>query len=166
MIYKKMEVKHMAKCTSGAIEYILKEGDTIYQHAGKYNTTVFDILAINPGVLLRPGQILCIPQGSHMSVTQGNKYISFKEMVLRNALRALWEQHVAWTRMTILAFASGAPYLPVVVTRLLRNAADMASALKPYYGDAKANKFGDLIKSHLQIAYQLVLLTLTSRKRT
>lgn len=149
----------MAKCPLGTIEYILKEGDTVYNLAKTYRTSVYDILSANPGIhpsQLRTGQILCIPQSSQMPEIPKCKGISNKELDLRNTMRALWEQHVAWTRMTILAIAASAPYLSVVTARLLRNASDMAMALKPFYGEKTANKFGDLIKSHLLIAYQLV----------
>jgi len=82
--------------------------------------------------------------------------ITKKELELKNALRALWEQHVAWTRMTIVAIATGSSALPQVSQRLLRNADDMAAAFKPFYGEEKADKFGELIRQHLLIAADLV----------
>jgi hypothetical protein len=78
------------------------------------------------------------------------------ELRLHDMWRSLWEQHVAWTRMTIISAANQLPDLPVTAARLLQNAADMGAALSPYYGNSVATGFSSLIRSHLQIALQLV----------
>ncbi len=54
-------------CPSGSFPYTIKAGDTLYQLARTYNTTVEAILAINPGINpnnLQIGQRICIPSGS------------------------------------------------------------------------------------------------------
>src|SRR5689334_12914009 len=71
-------------------------------------------------------------------------------------MRLLWEQHVVWTRLTILSIVFGLPDVDLVTNRLLRNPKDFESALKPFYGDKIASEFADLFKSHLVIAAQLV----------
>ena len=109
--------------------YTIKPGDTIYAIASEYKTTVSEILASNPGLApynLIVGQQIIIPVPSQSPDRAG---ISINEMKLRNILRSLWEQHVAWTRMTILSAAAGSPDLRFTVDRLLRNPADMANAL-------------------------------------
>lgn len=53
-------------CPVGTFAYTIKQGDTIYQLARTYNTTVEAILAANPGIdpmNLRIGQVICIPRG-------------------------------------------------------------------------------------------------------
>ena len=82
--------------------------------------------------------------------------ISKEEEHLRNQLRLLWEQHVYWTRLTILSLAAASPDLDFTTQRLLRNANDFALAFKPFYGRETAAEFGDLIKEHLVIAADLV----------
>jgi hypothetical protein len=82
--------------------------------------------------------------------------ISNKELALHDAWRSLWEQHVAWTRMTIISAANSLPDLTETVARLLRNADDMGTALKPFYGASIAAGFSMLIRSHLLIAIDLV----------
>ncbi|UHA76262.1 acetylglutamate kinase [Paenibacillus sp. 481] len=71
-------------------------------------------------------------------------------------MRSLWEQHVAWTRMTILSIAFNLPDLNFTTARLLQNAPDMGNALKPYYGEQIATTYGNLIRDHLVIAADLV----------
>lgn len=78
------------------------------------------------------------------------------EIGLMNTMRALWEQHVAWTRMAIISIAANLPDQELVSQRLLRNAQDMGNVLKPLYGNKSANEFSYLIREHLLIAAQLV----------
>lgn len=75
---------------------------------------------------------------------------------LQNALRSLWEQHIAWTRMTVDAIVDGSPDEEATTKRLLRNASDMGNALQPLYGGVAAAEFTNLIKDHLIIAATLV----------
>lgn len=82
--------------------------------------------------------------------------ISKSEVDLINTLRMLWEQHIVWTRMTIVSILAGLPDINLVTERLLRNPIDFEKALKPFYGDKIASRFRDLFKSHLVIAAELV----------
>jgi hypothetical protein len=82
--------------------------------------------------------------------------VTKSEVDLTNALSMLWEQHVAWTRMTIISIIAGLPDVDLVTQRLLRNPIDFEKALKLFYGDKIASKFRDLFKDHLVIAAELV----------
>lgn len=82
--------------------------------------------------------------------------ISCSTANLMNAWRTIWEQHVAWTRMTIISIAESLADEELVTKRLLRNPSDMAALLKPYYGNEIAAKFESLMREHLVIADQLV----------
>jgi len=133
-----------------------RPGDTLWSLARRYNTAVDAIIAANPGVdpgRLLVGQVLCIPSGQ--SAGKGRSF-SKAEVDLKSGMRMLWEEHVAWTRMTIISMAANLPDLDLVTGRLLRNAADFEAALKPLYGNEKASKFGSLMREHLVIAVQLV----------
>lgn len=70
--------------------------------------------------------------------------------------RSLWEEHVAWTRMTIISLIFNLPDIDFVVARLLKNATDMGEMIRPLYGEAAANKYSSLIQDHLLIAADLV----------
>lgn len=79
-----------------------------------------------------------------------------KEVGLMNSMRMLWEQHTAWTRMTIISIAHNLPDLDFTVKRLLRNPKDFEILFKHFYGEEKARQFGALLKGHLVIAGELV----------
>lgn len=82
--------------------------------------------------------------------------ISEKAVNLQNVIRMLWEQHIVWTRLTILTIIKDLPEVNLVTNRLLRNPIDFKEVLKSVYGDEVASQFSDLFKSHLVIAAQLV----------
>ncbi|OPZ89653.1 MAG: hypothetical protein BWY74_02635 [Firmicutes bacterium ADurb.Bin419] len=82
--------------------------------------------------------------------------ISKAQAGLNNYQRLLWEQHVVWTRLTILSIVFGLPDVDLVTKRLLRNPKDFATVLKPLYGEQAAAGFSDLFTNHLVIAAELV----------
>lgn len=75
---------------------------------------------------------------------------------LDRKVRALWEQHVFWTRLTINSIAGQLPDEKLTTERLLRNPKDFAALLEPLYGAAAAARFSQLFTDHLVIAAQLV----------
>lgn len=75
---------------------------------------------------------------------------------LKLNMRALWEEHILWTHLLVMAMADNTSDKDVVTARLLRNPEDMANAIRPYYGNENADKFSNLIKEHLLIAAGLV----------
>jgi hypothetical protein len=82
--------------------------------------------------------------------------ISSKELVLRQEMRRLWEEHVAWTRLAVISLTTGSPDTKATVARLLRNQADLGNAIKPYYGAAAGNKLARLLREHITIAADLI----------
>ncbi len=82
--------------------------------------------------------------------------MSAAQVALHSQWRSLWEQHVAWTRMTIIAAAHDLPDLQQTAARLLQNANDMGALMRTYYGDAGGAQFAALIRDHLLIAINLV----------
>jgi hypothetical protein len=75
---------------------------------------------------------------------------------LNRQLRALWEQHVFWTRLTVNSIVGRLPDEKETTARLLRNATDFAAALAPLYGQETADQFAKLFTEHLTIAAELV----------
>lgn len=97
-----------------------------------------------------------IDGGETMNPQFKSSCISEKEVRLKSAMRLVWEQHVYWTRMTIISIAFNLPDVDFVTARLLRNATDMGNLLRPFYGNDIAAKFSNLIREHLIIAAELV----------
>ncbi|WP_082818594.1 acetylglutamate kinase [Bhargavaea cecembensis] len=104
---------------------------------------------------LQPVGYVAIPMIPVPMPGTGN-FISAEAAKLKADMRVLWEQHIAWTRMTIISLVFDLPDTEFVITRLLRNAEDMGNALRPYYGDRNADRYAELIKEHLTIAASLV----------
>lgn len=75
---------------------------------------------------------------------------------LNQKLRALWEQHVYWTRLTVNSIVDRLPDEKETTARLLRNPTDFAAVLAPLYGPVIAAKFAELLRGHLTIAAELV----------
>jgi hypothetical protein len=80
-----------------------------------------------------------------------------------DAMRALWEDHIVWTRQFIVSAATQADGLPdnlpdlgPTVDRLLANQADIGSAIKPFYGEAAGDVLTALLREHILGAADLV----------
>jgi hypothetical protein len=83
------------------------------------------------------------------------KNISF--LNLNNELRRLWEEHIFWTKLTIMALAGNTPDTELVIKRLLRNADDFGHLFAIFYDQSIAEHFKNLIRDHLTIAADLVV---------
>lgn len=77
-------------------------------------------------------------------------------MALNQRLRALWEQHIYWTRLAVGSILNRLPDEKATVARLLRNPEDFKKVLEPLYGPAVASQFAALLRDHLTIAAELV----------
>ena len=140
--------------------YTVKPYDTIWELIQRYNISIQMVTEMNPQIdlnFLQVGQVIrirseYIPQGCNPPTD----CITKAEVNIMNVMRMLWEEHSTWTRMTIVSIVFGLQDEEVVTKRLLRNPQDFANALKPYYGDMIASKFGQLLTAHLVIAAELV----------
>jgi len=83
--------------------------------------------------------------------------VTARQLAFRNAMRMLWEQHVAWTRLAIVSFAGNLPDLAPTEQRLLRNQTDIGDAVKPFYGDAAGRKLTALLRRHILVAVQILV---------
>jgi hypothetical protein len=82
--------------------------------------------------------------------------ISAKELKLRNSMRALWEDHITWTRLAIISLTSGSPDTQATVGRLLQNQTDIGNAVKPFYGKAAGDQLTKLLRGHILIAADVI----------
>ncbi|MCK9445132.1 MAG: LysM domain-containing protein, partial [Tissierellaceae bacterium] len=80
-------------CPTGTFSYTIKSGDTLYNLAIRYNTTVEAIMRVNPGIdpnNLQIGQVICIPgaappppppcDGLYYAVRSGDTLFSIAQM--------------------------------------------------------------------------------------
>lgn len=75
---------------------------------------------------------------------------------LMNYFRMLWEQHITWTRLAVIALIHDLQERDLVLQRLLRNPQDFADAFRTFYGDEVAQNIETLLTAHLTIAAELV----------
>lgn len=77
---------------------------------------------------------------------------SARALAFHDQMRALWEAHGTWTERAIVDFVGGLPDTNRVVARLLRNQADIGTAVTPYYGRAAGSRLTALLKGHINAA--------------
>jgi hypothetical protein len=82
--------------------------------------------------------------------------VTARQLAFRNAMRVLWEQHVAWTRLAIVSFAGNLPDLSATEARLLRNQHDIGAAVVPFYGRKAGHELTALLRRHILIAVAIL----------
>jgi hypothetical protein len=82
--------------------------------------------------------------------------VTQKELAFRNEMRRLWEDHITWTRLSIISLTTDAPDTEATVARLLKNQADIGAAIEPFYGDAAGQELTRLLRDHILIAADLI----------
>lgn len=146
------------------LSYVIRQGDNLYHLARYYHTTVPAILSQNPNIdpynlqigtslVICPGEDF-VMQSNHaypMPSLNPEKYVS-----LTNDMRAVWEQHVYWTRMLLISIAERLGDLDAVEKRLLENPADIGAIFAKYYSENVAKAIVQLLTEHLQIGGALI----------
>jgi hypothetical protein len=93
---------------------------------------------------------LTLVSGATAATTQPvSPHRTFNQQAFQRSMDRLWEEHVAWTRMAIVAFAAGTPNLKATEARLLRNQVDIGNAIKPFYGNAAGARLTSLLRTHI-----------------
>jgi hypothetical protein len=87
--------------------------------------------------------------------------ITAAQVDLRQAMRALWEDHVTWTRLFIVDAAAASPETDATTQRLLKNQVDIGDAIKPFYGDEAGDALTALLTDHILGAADLLTAAMT-----
>jgi hypothetical protein len=82
--------------------------------------------------------------------------LSARESRFHDRMRKLWEDHITWTRLAIVAFADGSPGFDATAARLLRNQTNLGNSIKRFYGDAAGDQLTALLHDHITIAVELL----------
>ena len=89
-------------------------------------------------------------------VQTANKNKKIDPLVFQQAVRKLWEDHVTWTRVYIIAALADLPEADAAAQRLLQNQTDIGNAVKPFYGDEAGEQLTALLEDHILIAVDLL----------
>jgi hypothetical protein len=89
-----------------------------------------------------------------MVVAMGSSQTSTS--AFQNDMRKLWEDHITWTRLYIVAATANLPEKDATAQRLLQNQTDMGDAIKPFYGAEAGDSLTALLKDHIMIATELI----------
>lgn len=139
------------------ILHTIRPGDTLYNLAIMYCTTVQNIintnLALDP-YNLRVGQQIYIYPNCNQN---NNSLVSINKVRLLENMNLVWEQHIMWTRMLLISIAENLKDLDATQARLLRNPRDIANVFRPYYGHNVANQIEKLLTEHLAIGKDLIV---------
>ena len=99
---------------------------------------------------------LAVTSSGAQTMTTHDRAFTARQVAFHDSMRKLWEDHITWTRLTIVSFAGGLPDLQVTEARLLANQVDIGNAIKPYYGRAAGNRLTALLKEHILGAVALL----------
>lgn len=146
------------------LSYVIRQGDNLYHLARHYHTTVPAILSQNPNIdpyNLQIGTSLIICPGEEFLMKSNNAYPMpspdpEKYVSLINDMRAVWEQHVYWTRMLLISIAERLKDQSDTANRILENPKDIANIFAKYYPMDIAKKIAQLLTEHLQIGSALI----------
>ena len=74
----------------------------------------------------------------------------------QDQMRKLWEDHITWTRLSIVTFADESPGFGATADRLLQNQSDIGDAIAPFYGRAAGDQLTAMLRDHITIAVELL----------
>lgn len=143
---------------SNPILYTIKPGDTLYNLATRYGTTVQDIintnLALDPYNLIVGQQIYIYTYNNDFP---NDYWFSINQVNLMEQMNLVWIKHILWTRMLLISIAGDLQDLDATQTRLLQNPKDVANVFRKYYGNNVADTIQKLLTEHLVIGKNLIV---------
>ena len=77
-------------------------------------------------------------------------------IAVNDAMRKLWTDHVAWTRLFIVSAVAGLPDTEATAGRLLQNQTDIGDAVATFYGREAGSALTSLLRDHIHVAGELI----------
>ena len=139
------------------ILHTIRPGDTLYNLAIIYGTTVQEIVNSNMNLdpyNLRVGQQIYIYPRSN---NPNDYWLSVNQVNLMQSMDLAWLEHIFWTRLFLISVAESLGDLEPTTARLLENPRTIANVFRKYYGNNIANRIEELIKEHLLIGGDLIV---------
>ncbi|MBI0584697.1 MAG: hypothetical protein ISF22_10810 [Methanomassiliicoccus sp.] len=130
---------------------------------GKNTAIIGLVLSIAAIIVLAGGPLLTPGQGDRGAGSSGDRTAvppsstcgAVSAVQFHNEWRAVWEEHVWWTREVIIGILDNANWTDTSVNRLIKVTNDTREMLRPYYGD-QADTFYTELVGHFTIAAQIV----------
>ena len=127
-------------------------------------TPVRRIVTLLVGMGVVVGAVATISTQAGASNAQGSKFFpdTPAAVAFHDQMRKLWEDHVTWTRLTIVSAVGGTNGEALADTgptlaRLQQNQDDIGAAIVPYFGQAAGDQLAALLHEHISGAVTLVL---------
>jgi hypothetical protein len=144
------------------IMHRINYGDTLYNIAKMYNTTVEDIISANIGINpynLRVGEMIKIFPGHSCRQPAMPDTICESELELYKNMRLAWVNHAYWDRLVMISIVDNLQDTNNAVARALRTAEEISKPFQAYYGNNTANTLKQLLTEHISIAGDLIKAT-------
>ena len=132
----------LAACGAAPVP-VQEVSEPVHSHTEPHQTT------LNSAESSPPVEVVDLEQ-----TASKNKKID--PLVFQQAVRKLWEDHVTWTRVYIIAALADLPEADAAAQRLLQNQTDIGNAVKPFYSDEAGEQLTALLKDHILIAADLL----------
>jgi len=120
-------------------------------------------LAIVVGVVAATSGIVGAVGGTDTRASAATTFFprTAKQAAFQDEMRKLWEDHVTWTRLTIVSVVGGADGAELsdktfTVDRLQANQDHIGAAIVPFFGQAAGNRLATLLHEHIRVAVALV----------
>ncbi|WMC91063.1 LysM peptidoglycan-binding domain-containing protein [Kineothrix sp. MB12-C1] len=146
------------------IQYVINQNDNLYQLSRYYQTTVPEILTLNPNI-----DPYDLQAGSSITICPGDQFVSTScdsnppacpnPIIQRNLYSSMlqaWLQHAYWTRLLLVSTTNTLDDEGDTMSRALRNPADITKVFTTYYSPATVNIIEQLLAEHMRIESELI----------
>ena len=147
------------------ISYVIKKGDNLYRLSRYYQTTVTDIMTLNPGI-----DPYFLQVGTTLEICPGDRFIyqfennnppacpnPMMQIDLMKEMRKAWTQHVYWTRLFMISVVEGLENIGETEAQLLKNPKNIADIFRKFYSEEDSMELENLITEHLKIGGGMIV---------